>query len=341
MTMAGQRFAGSVGSIVILKGGTMFANIVIFLVLVVITIGLGYLTYRAIRARKVWVKIVGGLPAAVFTLVFAAVTVTSAIGLSKIYGAVNPPIPANLKVDGTPAQLARGQYIVNVSCAGCHASVPEDRKSPLTGGADFANEIPIPIGSLIVSNIASDGQIKDYTDAQLFRAIRHGVRRDGLPLTFMPLLAIREYSDDDVKSVIAYLRAQPPAQSNKQGGDQVNFVAVLLFGAGMFPGWTPAQETVAAIPQGATPAYGKYVATLGDCRACHGPNMTGTADSNLGPGAPNPRPFVGTLTVDQFRQTLKTGKRPNGTDLKMPWQNAAQMTDDDLAALYAYLRAQP
>ncbi len=319
----------------------MLANIAIFLVLVIITIGLGYLTYRAIRARKVWVKLVGGLPAALFTLVLAAVTVTSAIGLSKIYGTVDPPIPANLKVDGTPAQLARGQYIVNVSCAGCHASVAEDRKSPLTGGADFAREIPIPIGSMIVSNIASDGQIKDYTDAQLFRAIRHGVRRDGIPLTFMPLLAIREYSDEDVKSIIAYLRAQPPARSAAEGGDQLNFVAVLMFGAGMFPSFTPAQASVASIPPGITPAYGKYVATLGDCRACHGPDMTGTPDSNLGPGAPNPRPFVGTLTVEQFRQTLKTGKRPNGTELKMPWQNAAQMTDDDLSALYAYLKAQP
>jgi mono/diheme cytochrome c family protein len=319
----------------------MLANVAIFVVLAVITIGFGYLTYRAIRASRMWVKIVGGLPAAVFTLVFAAVTVTAAIGLTKIYGTVNPPIPANLKIDGTPAQLARGQYIVNVSCAGCHASVPEDRKSPLTGGADFAREIPVPIGSMIVSNIASDGQIKDYTDAQLFRAIRHGVRRDGLPLTSMPLLAIREYSDDDVKSIIAYLRSQPPARSNKEGGDQLNFVAVMLIGAGMFPSYAPAQESVASIPQGITAAYGKYVGTLGDCRACHGPNMTGTPDSNLGPGAPNPRPFVATLTVDQFRRTLKTGKRPNGTDLKMPWQNAAQMTDDDLAALYAYLRAQP
>jgi mono/diheme cytochrome c family protein len=319
----------------------MLANIAIFLVLVAITVGLGFLAYRAIRARKVWVKLVGGVPASLLTLVFAAVSVTAAIGLSKGYGTVNPPIPANLKIDGTPAQLARGQYIVNVNCAGCHAANPEDRKSPLTGGADFAGEIPIPIGSLIVSNIASDGQIKDYTDAQLFRVIRHGVRRDGVPLMFMPFLSIREFSDEDVKSVIAYLRAQPPARSNKEGGDQPNFIAVLLLGAGMFPGFTPAQETVASIPQGVTPAYGKYAATLGDCRGCHGPDMTGTPDSNLGPGAPNPRPFVATITVDQFRQTLKTGKRPNGTELKMPWQNAAQMTDDDLAAMYAYLKAQP
>jgi hypothetical protein len=35
---------------------------------------------------------------------------------------------------------------------------------------------------------------------------------------------------------------------------------------------------------------------------------------------------------------MRTGVRPNGLELKMPWRNAAAMDDQDLAALYAYLR---
>jgi mono/diheme cytochrome c family protein len=90
-----------------------------------------------------------------------------------------------------------------------------------------------------------------------------------------------------------------------------------------------------------TAEYGKYVATYGDCRACHGPDMTGVAASALGPAVPNPRPSVSTWTKEQFAQTMRTGVRPNGAAFTeaMLWSGASRMTDDDLAALYAYLTA--
>lgn len=319
----------------------MFVNVLILLVLIALTVALAYLFLRAIKARRVWVKIVGGLFAGLGTLLFGIIAITGGIGMSKLYAQVDPPTPANLQVEGTPEQIARGKYIVTIACAGCHSSDLENRDAPLTGGFDLGTEIPMPLGKLVASNIASDGQIKDYTDAQLFRSVRHGVRRDGTPLLFMGLIAIKEYNDDDVKSVIAYLRSQPPAQSDKQGGDDLTFLAAIMTGAGMLPSYMPGAETIAAIPQGNTPAHGKYVATLGDCRACHGTDMTGTAPSAVDPGAPNPRPYVATLSLDEFRQMLRTGVRPNGRELMMPWQNASHMTDDDLQALYTYLTAQP
>jgi mono/diheme cytochrome c family protein len=268
--------------------------------------------------------------------VIGLITILGAIGLSKLYARHDPAIPAGLVVSSSPALLARGQYIVSFSCAGCH-SANQDFQPPLTGGFDMASEIPIPIGSMVISNIASDGQIKEYTDEQLFRAIRHGIRRDGSLLAFMSNLSIREYTDDDIRAIIAYLRSLPPADSPKRGGDDLNFLAALLFGAGMFPDFTPGQQTIAQLAPSITPAYGLYVATLGDCRGCHGTDMTGAQPSSVGPGAPNPRPLVASLSLDQFRQMLRTGKRPGGSELKMPWQTASRMTDDDLAALYAYL----
>jgi hypothetical protein len=71
--------------------------------------------------------------------------------------------------------------------------------------------------------------------------------------------------------------------------------------------------------------------------------MTGVAASALGPAVPNPRPSVGTWSQAQFIQTMRTGVRPSGAPFseRMPWQNASKMTDDDLAALYAYLKAPP
>ena len=109
----------------------------------------------------------------------------------------------------------------------------------------------------------------------------------------------------------------------------------------MLPAPTPIEGVITAPPKGATPEYGKYVATLGDCRGCHGPDMTGVEASALGPAVPSPRPTIGTWTQAQFVQTMRTGVRPNGAAFTegMPWQAAAKMTDDDLAALYAYLKA--
>jgi hypothetical protein len=44
-----------------------------------------------------------------------------------------------------------------------------------------------------------------------------------------------------------------------------------------------------------------------------------------------------TWTREQFIQVMRTGIRPGGTELKMPWKNATKMSDADLGALYTYL----
>jgi len=100
---------------------------------------------------------------------------------------------------------------------------------------------------------------------------------------------------------------------------------------------------VTASPFGNTPEYGKYVATFGECRACHGADMTGSPATSVTPAIINPRPFVSSLTLEEFIQTMRTGIQPSGTPFAegMPWQNASKMTDDDLAALFAYLTAEP
>jgi hypothetical protein len=69
--------------------------------------------------------------------------------------------------------------------------------------------------------------------------------------------------------------------------------------------------------------------------------MIGAPATALTTAVPNPRPFVGLITLEEFVQTMRTGKRPNGTELQMPWRNASQMTDEDLGALYVYLTTAP
>ena len=117
-----------------------------------------------------------------------------------------------------------------------------------------------------------------------------------------------------------------------------------MLGAGMFGSASaPAPDVVTAPPQGMTAEYGKYVATFGECRGCHGPDMTGSPATSVSAAVPNPRPLVGTLSQTQFFEMMRSGVRPGNNPFPetMPWQNAAKMTDDDLAALYAYLATQP
>jgi mono/diheme cytochrome c family protein len=159
----------------------------------------------------------------------------------------------------------------------------------------------------------------------------------------MEFLPYKELSDADTQAIIAYLRSLPAAQTNVPTGDNINFIGALMTGAGVLPPSTFGAETVTAPPEGVTAEYGKYVATYGECRGCHGPDMTGVAESSLGPAIPNPRPLIGTLTQAQFFEMMRTGVKPGGAPFPetMPWQNAAQMTDDDLAALYLYVTAAP
>jgi mono/diheme cytochrome c family protein len=55
---------------------------------------------------------------------------------------------------------------------------------------------------------------------------------------------------------------------------------------------------------------------------------------------------IGEWSETNFVQALRTGKhqgQPNGRNIlpPMPWQNTRAMTDEDLKALYAYLRSIP
>ncbi len=97
-------------------------------------------------------------------------------------------------------------------------------------------------------------------------------------------------------------------------------------------------------------ARGEYLAKAGDCSACHD-----AADhSPLGGGMPVNSPFgpiyasnitpdptygIGRYTLREFSDAMRFGKRRDGKRLypAMPYPSFANLTDDDVTALYAYL----
>jgi mono/diheme cytochrome c family protein len=321
----------------------MFVDIIFLLVYVALTVGAGWLTIKALRAQKLWVKILGGLGAGLLTLVLAALTFLGGKGITTIYFPGADPA-SDLTVAGTPEQVARGEYLTNLSCIGCHSAVDAEgnptEAQPLSGGWNIgAAEGFGFVGDLVTENLTPGGKLANYSDGELFRALRYGIDQDDHLLGFMPLLPYAQLSNADTEAIIAYLRSLPPVPVDIPTGDQLNFVGMVVFGAGLFGEPAVATDTVTAPPEGVTLEYGKYVATYGDCRSCHGPDMTGTPATSMFPAVPNPRPMVATWSEAQFMETMRSGVRPNTVPFPdtMPWQNASRMTDDDLAALYLYL----
>jgi len=75
--------------------------------------------------------------------------------------------------------------------------------------------------------------LKDWSDGEIFTALRNGVNPDRRALVFMSSVRARNMSDEDLQAVIAYLRSQPAVANQTQDPpDQPNLLAAFLSGAG-------------------------------------------------------------------------------------------------------------
>lgn len=319
----------------------MVGNILIWFGLVLVTAALGWLTIRALRSSNRLAKWLGGGLSALLTLFMALVAIITGRGLLIMYSAP-PHTPApNITVAGTPEQLARGEHLAVSLCAGCHSATGE---LPLGGGVNIGKDSPVPIGDIISYNLTPGGPLKDWTDGEIMRALRQGVDRDGRRLFTMATLPVRNFSDDDLHAIIAYLRSQPALPDPPRQGDFPNLLLAVFVGANLVPPVPPSVTgPITAPPKGPTAEYGQYVLSYNDCYACHGADYSGGTPGGLAPVGPSLRVVKG-WTREEFITTLRTGIDPSGHALdpaKMPWPTFGKMDDDELGGIYEYLRALP
>lgn len=324
-----------------IKGADMSGNMLIGLVIVAIALLFGWLAVRAWRATNKVVKLGGGILSSLLTLVVSLASVFMLIGLVKVYVPRSAPVP-DLKVAGTPEQIARGQHIANSFCASCHSTTNE---LPLTGGLDLGKDFPMPLGTFVSANLTPAGPLKDWSDGEIFRAIRNGIDCDGNVLFAMAGARGRNLSDADIEAVIAYLRSQPAVVNDTPLPlDQYGPLALILVGAGVIPEPEPPTDTAIAMPaKDPTAEFGAYILSYQDCVLCHGADLTGGEPGQLAPVGPSLAVVRG-WTMEQFITTLRTGVDPSGHALNntlMPWQNIGRMDDDELAATYAYITGLP
>jgi mono/diheme cytochrome c family protein len=253
--------------------------------------------------------------------------------------------PKTLVIPTDSVSIARGGHIVRAigKCIECH-------------GENLQGTVMIDdpaLGRVSARNLTrgTGGVGSMLSDADLIRAIRHAVGPDGRPLMIMPSQDFIELSDNDLAAVIAYVKSVPPAD-NVLPPTRLGPLGRTLLLAGKLPVY-PAElidhsrPSPAPIAEGGTPAYGGYLVRVG-CAGCHGATLAGgpvaagdpswPPAANLTPGGPTQ-----SWTEDNFRTLLRTGHRPDGSPVNpaMPWKTARLMTDDEIHAVWLYLRSIP
>lgn len=312
----------------------------------------------------------------VFFLVVLVVAMIAVAGAAIFLGVKKPnmrPAP-ELTVELTPANVERGRYLgENVAdCIGCHSdhdpskfAFPVKPGTEGAGGLVFSKGEGVP-GRVAAQNITPDKGtgIGEWTDGEIARAIREGVRADGSPLfPMMPYPDYHSMSDEDVKAVVAWLRTLP-ARQNKAPERELDFPV------NVFVKFMPKKVdgVVPAPPANDSVARGRYLTTIAGCRNCHTPRdgkgrpLMEQAFSGgwemVGPWGrvvtanitPHGATFVGRSTREQFVARFKAyagmtaesaPPATPGMNTVMPWLGFAGMTEEDLGAIYDYLRKLP
>ena len=287
-----------------------------------------------------WIGIVLG---SLVGLILLAGAVLFFIGNARLNKTYDIP-PSSLVLPTDAASIEYGKHRAETLCQGCHGA-------DLSGVNDWFNAAPIGrIDSLNLT--AGNGGIGgEFTTEDFVRAIRHGIDQNGKPIFMVAVPSTAHLSDQDLGSIIAYIKTVPPVD-HKTNGRHFTPLAKIMLAAGML-GKLPAETVshdvhVTAPERGVTVEYGEYLVNINDCHACHGPDLNGGPfpDPTITKIAPNLTPGgeLGSWTEAEFIDTLRTGKTPSGHGLDpdfMPWKDYGQFYDDELKAIYKYLQTLP
>ena len=250
--------------------------------------------------------------------------------------------------------IERGEYLVRgpAGCGNCHTPVgPNGFVTEQELGGRLVEDIEA--FTAYAPNITPGGRVAQWSDAELKKAIREGLRPDGSVIgPPMPFSMYRGLADADLDAIVAFLRTVPAVDNSTPPSE---------YRIPLPPAYGPPVESVTAPERGPTAEYGAYLAgPVSHCMECHTPlgPQGPMLDSALGQGGfefhgPWGVSVSSNLTSheeglkgysdDEIKTMITKGVRPDGSQMfpPMPYPFLAKMTEDDLSAVVAYLRTLP
>ena len=262
-----------------------------------------------------------------------------------------------LPASAQDGDVARGEYLVQgpMGCGNCHTPIGP-------AGPEFSKDLTgrvvedIQPFLAIAPNITPAGDIADWSDEELGRAIREGLRPDGTIIgPPMPFQTYRHISDQDLSAIVAYLRSLPATEGDETRTSEYRIPLPPAYGP-------PIDAAVTAPERGATVEYGEYMVALTHCMECHSPVSpeTGAPDlqNRMGEGGFE---FHGPWGIsvstnlthhpdgldeysdEEIKAMITQGQHPDGHAMlpPMPYAYLGRMTPEDLDAVVMYLRTIP
>jgi cytochrome c553 len=256
-------------------------------------------------------------------IALAVIYLASQRAINKTY---DVPL-TSITVPTDSASIAEGKRLATLrGCfGGCHGQRSEGRVLA-----------ELPEGSrLAAPNLTRI--VPEYSDAELERAIRHGVRPDGTSLWGMPSEVFYHLSDSDLGVIIAFIRSEPK-ESNEPPRTRLGpFARFFIL-------WSEVPFAAAELVDHAAPrlnpslddpqSRGEYLAkTL--CSECHGVDLRGKEKT---PGLA----IAATYSLEDFSRLMRTGVAMGDRELRLMSDVArsrfVHLTDTEITALHAYLK---
>ena len=309
-------------------------------------------------------KLVKRIALAVLALVGLALVIFGIYVASRQNLRFDRPLP-DIEASSDEAAVARGEYLVRrvANCAYCHGD-PNRLRDVLHGNETVAlsggRTWDIPPGKFRAYNVTPEREtgIGTASDGELARALRYGIGRDGRAL--LPFMEMQGLADDDLAAVISYLRTLAPVK-HEVPPHELNLLGRIVKATILSQPVGPKEPPPKVAPRGATVENGKYlVESVANCWACHTERSQRTGEL-VGPR------FGGGKLEDEFEPKKRAWNAPNLTShatgytgqageeafvarmkggrvyefSPMPWNSFSRLTEDDLRAIYRYLRTVP
>jgi mono/diheme cytochrome c family protein len=269
----------------------------------------------------------------------------------------NAPYP-DIKASADTAIIAKGRHIVlgPGHCVDCHSTIKNvdsvlklGQEPSLFGGKEF----DLPFGKFYTRNLTPDKEtgIGDLSDGEIARVLRYSVKKNGESV--LPFMPFQNMSDEDLTAVVSYLRSLKPVV-NKVPDHQYNVLGKIIK-AFLIKPMNPSEPIQAAVKKDTSANYGKHlVMAVANCNECH------TKRNSIGDYVGEPL-AGGTKFEEEDKPTLVSPnltRHPSGriygwsreTFIQrfrmgklipyshMPWESFGRMDDNELKAIYNYLR---